>query len=368
MKFSVVKEDILKYLQLIAGAVERRQTLPILANVLISAHDKQLSLTATDLEVELVGRLSIDKIEDPGEITVGARKLIDICRNLPNESTITLSTKKDKLIVQSGKSRFSLATLPATDFPNIEEMHPKVSFQLSQKACKELLENTHFAMAQQDVRYYLNGMLIDINQGVMRVVATDGHRLSLGVSDKIDVQADHIQIIVPRKGIMELMKLLEDTDDEIEVIIGTNHICVSTLSFTFTSKLVEGKFPDYKRVIPKNGNKVVLVDRELFKQALTRVSILSNEKFRGIRLLISENLLKIVANNPDQEEAEDEIEVNYTGADLEIGFNVNYLLDVCNTIDSDQAKLTFIDTNSSALIEPHDNKSNFVYVVMPMRI
>ncbi len=368
MKFSVVREEFLKYLQLISGAVERRQTLPILANVLISAHDKQVSLTATDLEVELVGRLSIDKIDDPGEITVAARKLIDICRNLPAESTITLSTQKDRLIVKSGKSRFSLATLPASDFPNIEEMHPKVAFQLSQRAAKELLVNTHFAMAQQDVRYYLNGMLVDINQGVMRVVATDGHRLSLGVSDKIEVQSDHIQIIVPRKGIMELMRLLEDIDEEVEVIIGTNHICVSTPFFTFTSKLVEGKFPDYQRVIPKNGNKIVIVDRELFKQALARVSILSNEKFRGVRLLISENLLKIVANNPDQEEAEDEIAVDYQGADLEIGFNVNYLLDVCNTIDADQVRLTFIDTNSSALMEAHDDKNNFVYVIMPMRI
>lgn len=368
MKFSVAREEFLKYLQLISGAVERRQTLQILANVLISAHDKQVSLTATDLEVELVGRLSIDKIDDPGEITVAARKLIDICRNLPPESSITLSTQKDQLIVKSGKSRFSLVTLPAFDFPNIEEIHPKISFKLSQKAIKELLINTYFAMAQQDVRYYLNGMLIDINQGVMKVVATDGHRLALGISDKKDVLADHMQIIVPRKGIMELMRLLEDSDEEVEIIIGTNHICVLTPSFTFTSKLVEGKFPDYQRVIPKNGNKIVFINRELFKQALTRVSILSNEKFRGVRLLISENLLKIIANNPEQEEAEDEIDIDYQGADLEIGFNVNYLLDVCNTINSEKVKLTFIDTNSSALIEAHDDQNNFVYVVMPMRI
>ncbi len=368
MKFSLLTKDILKHLQLISGAVERRQTLPILGNVLMSAHDNQLSLTATDLEVELVARLPIDKIEDPGEITVAARKLIDICRSLPGESTVTLSTQKDRLLIKSDKSRFSLSTLPASEFPNIEEVHHKISYNLSQRSFKELLENTHFSMAQQDVRYYLNGMLIDINQGVKRVVATDGHRLSIGTSDKINVKSDHIQIIVPRKGIMELMRLLEDSDEEVDVTIGNNHLCVSSAAFTFTSKLVEGKFPDYKRVIPKNGSKVVLVNRELFKQALTRVSILSNEKFRGVRLLISDNILKIVANNPEQEEAEDEIETDYNGADLEVGFNVNYLLDICNAINGEQLKLTFIDSNSSALVEAAHEENNFLYVVMPMRI
>lgn len=367
MEFSVKKDELLKYGQLILGAVERRQTLPILANVLISAHDSQISFTATDLEVELLARFTVEKIIDPGEVTVTARKLIDICRTLPPDADILLSTKKDRLIVKSGKSRFSLSTLPVVEFPNIEEIHKKLSFSISQKQLKKLLENTHFSMAQQDVRYYLNGILIDISQGVMRVVSTDGHRLSMGISDKLNIDNDHDQVIVPRKGVIELMRLLEDTDDEVEIIFGANHICANTPSYTFSSKLVEGKFPDYRRVIPKNGNKIVILERELFKQALARVSVLSNEKYRGVRFLFSNNLLKIFANNPEQEEAEDEIIIEYDGADLEIGFNVNYLLEICNTMSAERMKMTFIDTNSSVLIEG-EGKSNYLYVIMPMRI
>ncbi len=368
MKFAVKREEFLKYAQLISGAVERRQTLPILANILISAHDNQILLTATDLEVELKARVSVDKIDDTGEITVNARKLIDICKTLPTDSNIGFSTQKDRLLLKSGKSRFSLFTLNAHEFPNIEEAYSRLTISLLQRELKNLLEHTYFSMAQQDVRYYLNGMLIDINQGVMRVVTTDGHRLSLGNSNAICAKSEHIQIIVPRKGIIELMRLLEDTENEIELRIGTNHICAMTSSFTFTSKLVEGKFPDYHKVIPKNGNKIVIVERELLKQALIRVSILSNEKFRGVRLFISENLLKIFANNPEQEEAEDEIEVNYNGAELEIGFNVNYLIDICNTITSNNLKMIFFDSDSSVLIESDDEKGEFSYVVMPMRI
>lgn len=368
MEFKIQREELLKYGQLVLGAVERRQTLPILGNILISAHDKQILLIATDLEIELMARIPIEEIKDPGEVTVTARKLIDICKNLPNESMISLATKKDRLILKSGKSRFSLTTLPVSEFPNIEEVQKKISFKMPQNQFKRLLEKTHFSMAQQDVRYYLNGLLIDINQSVIKLIATDGHRLSLSEFDQLPGKIDQNQIIIPRKGVMELMRLLDDSEEEAEFIIGNNHISVKTPLFTFISKLVEGKFPDYRKVIPKSGKRVVLVDRDLFKQALVRVSILSNEKFKGVRLEIAENNLKIVANNPEQEEAEDQLLVNYTGADLEIGFNVNYLLDVCNTITADEMKMTFSDTNSSVLIEASDDHSHYTYVIMPMRI
>lgn len=368
MEFTIQREELLKQGQLVLGAVERRQTLPILANILITAHDGQISMVATDLEIELISRIDIDEIKDPGKVTVTARKLIDICRNLPNDAMITLVTTKDRLMVKSGKSRFSLMTLPVNEFPNIEEVREKVSFEISQKHLRNLLEKTHFSMAQQDVRYYLNGMLFDINNGVMKLVATDGHRLSLAQFDQGKFDIENTQIILPRKGVMELLRLLNPVDDLIEVTIGANHIRVKSPDFTFISKLVEGKFPDYRKVVPKNGMRSVLVARDLFKQALTRVSILSNEKFKGVRLQLSENNLMIHANNPEQEEAEDQILVNYNGADLEIGFNVNYLLDICNNIVTDEIKMTFADTNSSVLIETSDDDNSYTYVIMPMRI
>ena len=376
MELTIRREELLKPLQLVSGAVERRQTLPILSNVLISAKNienesgisHQLSFTATDLEVELVGRINIDSIEVPGEITVSARKLFDICKTLPEGSDIQFSTNKDRLTVKSGKSRFVLTTLPASEFPNVEESNEKVAFFAPQKELKEVLEKTHFAMALQDVRYYLNGMLFDFSKKEMKLVATDGHRLSLASFPGLELQSQPLQIIVPRKGIIELMRLLQDVDEKIKISLGSNHICASTPEFTFTSKLIEGKFPSYDQVIPKNGNKVVIANRDELKQVLTRVSILSNEQYRGIRILLKPNLLSVFANNPEQEEAEEELQVGYNGSDLEMAFNVNYFIDICNTISSKEMKITFSNSTSCVLIEELGEESNYIYVIMPLRL
>lgn len=370
MKLTIQRESILKPLQLVSGVVERRQTLPILSNLMLDAQDQKLFITATDLEVELIGCIELTDLAEEGKTTVNARKFTDICRTLPNEAEINLSIKKNRLVLSSGRSRFTLSLLDANEFPNIEESEVnQIEFSLPQNTLKALLENTHFAMAQQDVRYYLNGMLFYINQGVIRLVSADGHRLALGSLTDESIDGD-IKIIVPRKGVIELMKLLEDDEERVDFAIGSNHIRMSSNKFTFTSKLVDGQFPSYETVVPKNGDKIVIANREKLKHSLTRVSILSNEKYRGIRFALSSGILKFSANNPEQEEAEEELEVDYNGADLEIGFNVNYLIDICNTISSDEIKMVFHDSNSAVLIEQNSESDDepCLYVVMPMRL
>ncbi len=368
MHFTIQREALLKPLQLVAGVVERRQTLPILSNVLLLTNNQQLSLTGTDLEVELVGRVALD--EPPladGEVTVPARKLMDICKSLPPEAQIELKQDDQKLVVKSGRSRFTLSTLPATDFPNIEESCGSLQLALSQETLRRLIERTSFAMAQQDVRYYLNGLLLEVQGNQLRAVTTDGHRLALcSMLSGIDYPGQH-QVIVPRKGIIELARLLVDPQETVQIILGQHHIRASAGTYTFTSKLVDGKFPDYERVLPRGGDKVVMADRQLLREALSRTAILSNEKYRGIRLALQTGLLKVQANNPEQEEAEEEVPVDYAGASLEIGFNVSYLLDVLGVMNSGQVRITMADAGSSALLqEPGDESSS--YVIMPMRL
>ncbi|VUD64566.1 DNA polymerase III subunit beta [Thalassocella blandensis] len=367
MKFTVSRETILKPLQLAAGVVERRQTLPVLANVLLVIEDSQLSITGTDLEVEIVGRVPLDGEIGEGEITVPAKKFLDICKALPDGSNISFTLDEQKAIVKSGKSRFSLSTLPAEEFPAVEHGDNDISFVCAQKEISRLIERTSFAMAQQDVRYYLNGMLWELQSDALRVVATDGHRLAMCTRAVTVDLADVKQAILPRKGVVELSRLLSDGDEKVEILIGSSHIRAKTEDYSFTSKLVDGKFPDYERVIPKGGNKVVIGNRGDLKQAFARTAILSNEKYRGVRLLLETGSLTIVANNPEQEEAEDQVAVDYTGDALEVGFNVSYLQDVTNVLDSENIKLTLSDSNSSALLEePEDSDS--AYVVMPMRL
>jgi DNA polymerase-3 subunit beta len=369
MKFSISRDALIKPLNLVAGVVERRQTLPILANVQLVISGQELALTGTDLEVELIGRVQLaeDAIQSPGEITIPARKLVDICKALPDGSDIKIELDDQKLIIKSGRSRFQLSTLPATDFPSVEQAKGGQSFTLKQGELKHLIERTSFAMAQQDVRYYLNGMLFELTEGQLRVVATDGHRLAMATYQgdiSVDQQA---QVIVPRKGVVELARLLINEDQEAEVRVGSNHIQVVTKEFTFTSKLIDGKFPDYDRVLPRGSTKLVLGSRAELKQAFARTAILSNEKYRGIRMLLSSGELRIVANNPEQEEAEETVAVDYQGENLEIGFNVSYLLDVLSAINGETAKFSLSDANSSALVEEADG-SNCQYVVMPMRL
>ncbi len=365
MKFSAQRESLLQPLQAVAGVVERRQTMPILANFLLVAKGNQLSVTATDLEVELVATTSLD-VDSDGEITVPGRKFLDICRALPDGAKVNVSTKGDRLVVQSGRSRFTLSTLAATDFPSIDDIQPQQTLRLNQKDCKRLLEKTHFAMAHQDVRYYLNGLLLDVSDSWVRAVATDGHRLALCEMPLDGQTPTEQQVIVPRKGVLELQRLLGD-DGEVEVSIGANHVRIELNNIRFTSKLVDGRFPEYSRVIPSNTQFNLIAECATLKKALQRAAILSNEKYRGIRFGLAENLLRIQAHNPEQEEAEEELEVEYDGDSLEIGFNVNYLLDALGSVEADQAEIRLTDANSSCLIQ-EPGMEHCKYVVMPMRL
>lgn len=370
MKFSISRDSLVRSLNLVAGVVERRQTLPILANVLIVLEKDHLSMTGTDLEVELVGRIQPVGKGEAGQVTVPARKLLDICKSLPEGSDIDFSVKDNKATVKSGRSRFTLSTLPASEFPNVEDSIGTHQLDLKQGQLKRLIDRTAFAMAQQDVRYYLNGMLWEIDgKKKLRVVATDGHRLAMcTLPDKVKVKGDGgAQVILPRKGVLELARLLMDDGADISIIIGSNHIRAVTEEFTFTSKLVDGKFPDYQRVLPASPDKTVVGQRQELRQAFARTAILSNEKYRGVRLNLSDNSLEIVANNPEQEEAEETVSVEYSGDPLEIGFNVSYLLDVLGVLSGEQVKLSLADPNSSALLEESDGGDS-LYVVMPMRL
>ncbi len=367
MKFKISRDALIKPLNLVAGVVERRQTLPILANVLMVLDGDRLALTGTDLEVELVGRVQLPEAGESGEVTVPARKFVDICKSLPEGSDITFSAEDGKVTVRSGRSRFTLSTLPAREFPNVEDSMGTHQFTVKQGQLKRLIDRTGFAMAQQDVRYYLNGMLWELKEQQLKVVATDGHRLALcTLPEKVDVNGD-TQVILPRKGVLEMARLLLDDEGEIAIVIGSNHIRATTDEFTFTSKLVDGKFPDYQRVLPRNPNKIVMGSRLELRQAFTRTAILSNEKYRGVRLKLTDNSLDIVANNPEQEEAEEAVPVTYQGDELEIGFNVSYLLDVLAVLSGEQIKLSLSDPNSSALLEESD-EGDSLYVVMPMRL
>jgi DNA polymerase-3 subunit beta len=353
MKFTAAREALLKPLQAVIGVVERRQTMPILSNVLMIARDGQLSVTATDLEVELVAQADVDT-ESGGEITVSGRKLLDIC-----------SVSGEKLGVRAGRSKFSLATLPAAEFPVVEDIKAGQSLSVSQETLGRLIEKTHFSMAQQDVRYYLNGMLLETSAGHLRAVATDGHRLALSQAE-LDGKVDEQQVIVPRKGVLELQRLMTG-DGEVNIEFGANHIRIQLDGIRFTSKLIDGRFPEYERVIPKESSNELKADRGAFKSALQRTAILSNEKYRGIRLVIRDSGVILQAHNPEQEEAEEELEVEYSGEDIEIGFNVNYLLDALGAVDGDEVTLSVQDSNSSCLIR-QPGKDDSTFVVMPMRL
>lgn len=364
MQFNIQRETLLKPLQLVAGAVERRHTLPILANVLLQLQGAQLSLLATDLEVELIGNVALENTVGQAEIAVPARKLIDICRALPEQALLSIAHDKHKLLIKSGRSRFTLSTLPGADFPRVDETASLLDFNLHQSELRYLLTRVQFAMAQQDVRYYLNGMLIELNRNYVRAVATNGHRLALSsLTAELDIAL--LQVILPRKGVSELLRLLEDNDNEVTLRVGNQHLSVIGSEFTFTSKLIDGRFPDYDRVLPQPGKRHLQIDRDVFRQALARTAILSSEEFRGVAIKLSNNLLRISANNPEQEQAEEELEIDYAQGELEVGFNVNYLLDALNATPPGEVTLMFADDNNSLLIQSAvDNNSR--YLIMPM--
>jgi DNA polymerase III subunit beta len=365
MKVSATREHLLEALQSVIGVVERRQTMPILSNVLLSARDNRLRITGTDLEVELVAAAEVS-VQQPGDITVPGRKLLDIVRTLPEKSHISATREGERVVLRGGRSRFTLSSLPAAEFPVIDEINAQQTVSIRAQDCRTLIDKTHFAMAQQDVRYYLNGTLLETNGQVLRAVATDGHRLSWCEVPIEGAARELLQIILPRKGVLELQRLL-DGEGEIEVAIGTNHIRVQIGDVRFTSKLIDGKFPEYGRVIPVDPPRIMLAGRDALRAALQRTAILSNEKYRGVRLTFAPGLLTLQAHNPEQEEAEDQLEVNFSGDELEIGFNVSYLLDALAAVDTDSVEVGLTDANSSCLIRA-PGSTNIKYVVMPMRL
>jgi len=369
MKIKLSRGALLKPLTYVSSVVEKRQTLPILSNVLLQFDGKnRLSLTGTDLEVEVITYCE-NVAGDEGEITINARKLFDITRALPEEAEITISTEDNgKAIIRSGKSRFTVQTLPVEDFPKIETEQWSQEWKLPASTFKQALTRTAFAMAQQDVRFYLNGLLLVSDSEKIKTVATDGHRLAktecLLKSRSTETE---IQAIVPRKAITELNHIIEEGDNEISVSFNPNHIRVELDSVIFTSKLIDGRFPDYEKVIPKNQDKSLIIDRHELQNTLNRAAILTNEKFRGVRLIVKKDLLSVSANNPDQEEAFDEISIEYSGDDVEIGFNVGYMLEALNAITTDKVEILLSDANSSGTIRaPGDEET--LYIVMPMRL
>ena len=367
MKFSLSRDLLLKPLLLVSGAVERKATLPILGNILLEVSGQSLTMIATDLELEMVSSTEVNNQGPDGKVTVPARKLLDICKSLPDDAQIEFELVGDNIAVKSGRSRYSLATLPAADFPNIEEWKGDVEFSLHKSQILRLIESTHFSMGNQDVRYYLNGMSIVTEGHEIRSVATDGHRLAICKISNDSLALPTRQVIIPRKGILEIIRLLDPIDEEVQILLGANHIRIIDNDFSFTSKLVDGRFPDYRRVLPRNGDKVLTTNKEKLKQVLSRASILSNEKFKGVRLNFASQELKITANNPEQEQAEEYLEVDFPYESLEIGFNVSYILDVLNAVKDEQIKFTLSDANSSVVVEGQDS-GEALYVIMPMRL
>lgn len=366
MRFTIQREILLKPLQQTIGAVERRQTMAILGNVLLRADNGELWLTTTDLEIELVAHCTPDEINGDGAVTVPARKLFDICRSLPEGAVVEFASEAERVVVRSGRSRFSLTTLPAQDYPALEGFVSQAEFTLPKALLKGLLGHTAFAMAQQDVRYYLNGLLLEVASDHVATVATDGHRLAIARLETA-LGSGEYSVIVPRKAITELARLVSEDEGDVGLRLGANSIELSFDGLRFTSKLIDGRFPDYERVIPRGNDKIVLTGRDALRQALQRASILSNEKYRGVRLGVRDDLLVIEAHNPEQEEAQVELEVEYAGESLEIGFNLTYLLDVINTVSGDQLSLAFRDSASSVLItDPAEPGAS--YVIMPMRL
>lgn len=366
MQFDIQREALLKPLQQVVGVVERRQTLPVLANLLVRVSAGRLSLTGTDLEVEMQAASDAENTTD-GEITIPARKWFDIVRALPDGVRVALKLNGDRIAIAAGRSRFTLTTLPASEFPAIDEIEVVEKITLPEQALRDLMEHTAFAMANQDVRYYLNGMLLDVQEHALRCVATDGHRLAMKETALPSSVSARRQVIIPRKGVNELIGLLETGDGEVELEFGRNHLRVRRGDVVFTSKLIDGKFPDYEAVIPLGADKQAVVERDLVRGALQRASILSNEKYRGVRLELSPGKLRLIAHNPEQEEAVEEVEAETFVDDLAVGFNVGYLLDALAALNGDKVRINLRDAQSSCLVREIEG-DEAQHVIMPLRL
>ena len=366
MNIKIDRELLLTPLANVSGIVEKRHALPILSNLLLEGHQGKLKFTATDLEMQISTYIKIE-LPDDFQITLSAKKLFDITRALPESSKIDFQIEDNKVIVKAKKSRFNLQTLPPKDYPVMKKEETESGeLKLPQKEFKALLKQVDFAMAQQDIRYYLNGLLIEVKEKNINIVGTDGHRLSF-TSLELTTPAKAAQVIIPRKTVVELIKLLNDTDDLLEINFSNNQVNFKFNEIDLITKVIDGKFPDYSRVIPEGHNNVFNIGRTSLLESMLRASILSNDKYRGIRMVVEENNLKLVSNNSEQEQAEEELEIEYKGEKIDIGFNVTYLIDVLMNIQSDQLTIAFNDSNSSCLVTIPNNKK-YKYVVMPMRI
>lgn len=366
MKVQASRNEVLEALQAVIGVVERRQTLPVLSNILLEAHEAELIVSGTDMEMELVARARVQNLE-PGKVTVPARKLFDICRGLPEGADLVLEGNADKVVLRSARSRFSLASLPAAEFPTLAGVEHTAKIGLTRSQLKGLLEKTMFAMAQQDVRYYLNGLLLEIGPHRVRTVATDGHRLALSeVKLETGVEATH-QVILPRKSVIELNRLLTPGEEIVSVSLGQGQVQVELDVVRMTTKVIDGRFPDYERVIPEGGDKRLEAGRETLRKALARAAVLSNEKFRGVRLQLEPGRLKLQTHNPEHEEAEEELDLPYAGGEIEIGFNVSYLLDALAVVESEQVIIELKNADSSGLVYGSEDQTSR-YVIMPMRL
>ena len=362
-----LRDNILMPLQSVCGIVEKRHTLPILSNVLIEKSGDQLTLLATDIEIQIKTHTAGAGGTEKSAVTVGARKLQDILRSLPDSAEVSLELSDKRMQVRAGNSRFNLQTLPAEDYPRMAQADSEQArLQLTQKQFKRLISLVQYAMAQQDIRYYLNGLLLVVMGNEIRVVATDGHRLAYA-SEQLPESLPRTEVILPRKTVIELSRLLADNDEALDIQLSPNQAIFRFGDIELVSKLIDGKFPDYERVIPQNHNKVITIPRTTLLQSLHRAAILTNEKFRGVRVVLAPGSLKIISSNADQEEAQEELEINYDAEALDIGFNVTYLLDVLNNVSNEAVEIRLADANSSALITLPGN-DHFKYVVMPMRI
>ena len=368
MTLNLQRETILKPLLRVVNVIENNPTLPILSNVLIQIEDNYILVKGTDLEIELISKNKLIHQNSNQTLTLPAKKLVDICKSLPQDATLEMLQDKEQINIRSGKSSFKLSTLPSQKFPEIEGKKEHVKLQVVQKDFKKLLQRTAFAMAQNDVRYYLNGILLEITQKSVKAIATDGHRLALNSIETKNNLDHRLQIIVPRKAVVELIRLLQDTEETVDLLVGSNFIKVFHPSYIFTSKLIEGRFPNYQKVIPKDNNITIKMNRSILKDALSRTSILCNEKFRGIKLAFNKNQILLLANNPEHEAAKEELTVDYTHEPFDICFNVNYLIENLNIIESEMVHLSLSDAANSLLIEEPDNYFGSVFVVMPMRL
>lgn len=370
MQFTISREALLKPLQRVASVAERRQAMPILANILVVVKNQLLSLTATDLEIEMIVRIPLTMGAQPGMVTIPGKKWMDICKALPEQANLTLELIDQKVILRSGRSRYTLACLEAENFPQIEESVGNVELAISQQVLKELLDFTAFSMAHQDVRYYLNGVFLSLRPDEIRMVATDGHRLAT-ISLPLAINLPHpVGVIIPRKAVMEMQRLYGEGEEEIGLVVGKNHLRSITPQASFITKLIEGKFPDYQRVVPASGGHELEIAREPLRQALNRVCALFTDKFRGVGLQFNPGVLRIIAVTPDKDEVEDELEIAYQGESLEIGVNASYLLEYLNIIHSDTVQISFQDANQPILFKSQLGKMNgqHLYVVMPMRL